>query len=82
MSPMYPLTIVNTASVTSLVRMTLYHHSISVYPTQVATNEGVATLGGKARDTAARNLVTQPVTAVHGVQGVKTETAVEEAKSR
>ena len=82
MSVMHPLAIVNAASITSLVRMTLYHHSISVYPTQVATNEGVATLGGNVLDAATRNLVTQPVSDVHGVQGVKTERAIEEAKSR
>ena len=82
MSVMHPLAIVNAASVTSLVRMTPYHHSTSVHPAQVETHEGVATLGRKARDAATRNLVTQPVTAVHGVQGVKTEMTIEEAKGR
>ena len=68
MSDMFPLAIVNTASITSLVRMTLYHHSIGVYPTQVETNEGAATLGGKTRDAAARGLVTQPMSDIPGVR--------------
>lgn len=49
MSAMHPLAIIDTASITSLVRTTLYHHSISVHHTQVEMNEGVAALGGMAR---------------------------------
>jgi hypothetical protein len=56
---MYPLAIIDTASITSLVRTTLYHRSISVRHTKVEMNEGVATLGGEevngvAHDVAAR----------------------------
>ena len=43
---MYPLAIIDTASITSLVRTTLYHRSISVHHTKVTMNEGVAALGG------------------------------------
>lgn len=57
MRAMYPLAIVNTASITSLVRMTLYHHSISVYHARVETGEDMAVLGGKARNAAAENPV-------------------------
>jgi hypothetical protein len=60
MSVMHPLAIVNTASIISLVRMTRYYHSIGVYHTTVERNEGVAALGGKARNAAAENPVTQP----------------------
>ena len=82
MSVMYPLAIVNAASITSLVRMTLYHHSISVCHTKVATNEDVATLGGKARSTAAENPVTQLLSDIPGARTVKKQMAVEEAKSK
>jgi hypothetical protein len=54
-SVIHPLAIVNAASITSLVRMTLYHHSISVYHTKVERNEGVAALGEKARNAAAES---------------------------
>ena len=46
MSTVYPLAIIDTASITSLVRTTLYHRSIHVHHTQVEMNEGVAALGG------------------------------------
>lgn len=45
MSTVYPLAIINTASITSLVRTTLYHRSISVRHTQVEMNGGVVALG-------------------------------------
>jgi hypothetical protein len=65
---MYPLAIVNTASITSLVRMTLYHHSISVYHARVETGEDMAVLGGKARNAAAENLVGPLVNDIPGVR--------------
>jgi len=43
MSTVYPLAIINTASITSLVRMTPYD---PVYHARIETNEGVAALGG------------------------------------
>ena len=52
MSAIHPLVIVNTASISSLVRITLYHHSISVYHNQVETNEAMAALREKARNVA------------------------------
>ena len=82
MSVMYPLAIVNTASITSLVRMTLYHHSISACHTKVETNEDVAALRGKARSTTAENPVTRLVSDVPGVRTVKNQMAVEDDKSK
>jgi len=82
MSVMYPLAIVSTSSVTSLVRMTLYHHSISVYPAKVATNGDVAALGGNSRNAAKENPVTQLASDIPGVRTVKNPMAVEEAKSK
>jgi len=43
---MYPLAIIDTASITSLVRMTQYHH---VHHTAIETSEGVAVLVGDIR---------------------------------
>lgn len=57
MSARYPLAIVNAASLTSLVRMTLYHHSIRVCHARAETDEDMAVLGGKARNAAAENPV-------------------------
>jgi hypothetical protein len=71
MSVMYPLAIVNTASITSLVRMTLYHHSISVCHTKIETNEGVTALSGKAGSTAAEDPGTQLVSDLPSVRIVK-----------
>jgi osmotically-inducible protein OsmY len=82
MSVLYPLAIVNTASITSLVKMAMYHRSISFLHTQVETNEGVVMLEGKARNTAEKDLVTQPVSDLHGVRSLKCQMAIEEAKSK
>lgn len=43
MSAMYPLAIINPASITSLVRMTPYD---PVYHAKIDTTEGMAALGG------------------------------------
>jgi hypothetical protein len=73
MTAMHPLAIVNTASITSLVRMTLYHHSISVYNARVAASEDVAVLGGKVRNAAAENPVTQLVGDIPGGRSPKNQ---------
>ncbi len=70
MGVMHPLAIVNTTSITSLVRMTLYHHSISVYHATVERNQGMAVLGGTARNAAAENPV-GPL--VHDIPGAEQE---------
>jgi hypothetical protein len=82
MSVLYPLAIVNTASITSLVRMTLYHHSISVCHTKVEINEDAAALRAEARNTATENPVTRLVSDIPGVRTVKDQMAVEEDKSK
>jgi hypothetical protein len=72
MGVMYPLAIVNTASITSLVRTTLYQHSIRVYPTTTERNEGALALAGKAPSAAAEFVGDNP-----GVRTVKDQMAIE-----
>ena len=48
---------VDDASITALVKMTLlYHRSTSALDTTVKTNDGVVTLGGKAKNAADKDL--------------------------
>ena len=68
MSAMYPLAIGNVASITSLVRMTLYHRSIVVYHATVERNEGVAVSGAAARNAAAENRVSPLSNDIPGVR--------------
>ncbi len=68
MGVMHPLAIVNTTSITSLVRMTLYHHSISVYHARVETDEDMAVFGGQARNAIAENPVLPLVSDIRGVR--------------
>ena len=83
MCVMYPLAVVDAAFITTQVKMTwLYYHSMSVFHTQVETNEGVVTLEGKARNAAEKDLVTRLVSDVHGVRSVKNQMAIEEAKGQ
>jgi osmotically-inducible protein OsmY len=76
MSVMYPLAIVNTASITSLVRMTLYQHPLSVYHTKVEMNEGMAALGEKAQSAAVENTATRLMSDIPGVLSVKNQMAM------
>jgi hypothetical protein len=55
MGVMHSLAIVNAASVTSLVRMTLYHHSISVYHARAETDEDMAVFGWKGPERRCRD---------------------------
>ena len=82
MSVTYPLAIVDPASITSLVSMTLYHHSASACHTRTETNEGVTTLGGKADSAAVEDPGARLVSDLLGVQAVENQMAVEEAKSK
>ena len=82
MSVMYPLAIIDTACSTSLVRMTLYHHSTIAFPTKAETNEGITALGGKADSDAAEDPVTRLGGDIPGVRTVTNQMAVEEAKSK
>jgi len=64
----YPLAIVTTASITSLVRMTLYHHSISLYHARAEMDEDMAVLGAKARNAIAENPVLPLVSGIPGAR--------------
>ena len=68
MSAIYPLAIGNVASITSLVRTTLYHRSIVVYHATVERNEGVVVSGGMARNAAAENPVSPLLNDIPGVR--------------
>jgi osmotically-inducible protein OsmY len=62
---------IDDASITAQVKMTLLsHRSTGVLRTKVETNDGVVTLGGKARNSAEKDLVTKLVSDVHGVKSV------------
>ena len=82
MSLSYPLMIVYAAAITNLVKITLCHHSVSVYPPQVETNQGVVTVEGKARSAEEKDLITQLVSNVHGVTTVQNRMCIEKPKSR
>jgi hyperosmotically inducible protein len=72
---------IDDASITAQVKMTLLsHRSTGVLRTKVETNEGVVTLGGKARNAAEKDLVTKLVTDIHGVKSVVNNMAIEEPK--
>ena len=68
MSAIYPLAIGNVASITSLVRTTLYHRSIVVYHATVERNEGVAVSGAASRSAAAENPVGSLSNDIRGVR--------------
>ena len=72
---------IDDASITAQVKMTLLsHRSTGVLRTKVETNDGVVTLGGKARNAAEKDLVTKLVEDVHGVKSVVNNMTIEEAK--
>ena len=69
---------IDDASITALVKMTLlYHRSTSALHTTVATKRGVVTLGGKAKNTAEKDLATKLVNDVKGVKSVKNRMTIE-----
>ncbi len=62
---------IDDASITAQVKMALMsHRSTSVLNTQVETNEGVVTLGGKARNGSEKALVSKLVADIIGVKSV------------
>jgi hypothetical protein len=81
MSTVYPLAVIDAASITHLATTTLCHYSISLCPTTVEGNKGTMTLVGKARDAAAKDLITllAAASAARGVQS--TRGAIEGPKS-
>ena len=63
---------IDDASITAQVKLTLlFHRSTSALNTTVATKRGVATVGGKARNAAEKDLVTKLVNDLNGVKSVK-----------
>ncbi len=62
---------IDDASITAQVKMALMsHRSTSASNTKVVTNEGIVTLGGKARNGAEKDLVTKLVADIIGVKSV------------
>ena len=67
---------IDDASITAQVKMALlFHRSTSVLKTTVTTKNGVVSLGGKARNTAEKDLVTKLVEDIEGVRSVKNQMA-------
>lgn len=74
---------IDDASITALVKMTLlYHRSTSALNTTVATNGGVVTVGGKAKNAAEKDLVTKYVQDVRGVNEVVNTMTIEATPSK
>ena len=62
---------IDDASITAQVKMTLLtHRSTSMLKTKVETKDGVVTLSGLAKNGAEKDLVTQLVNDIHGVNSV------------
>jgi osmotically-inducible protein OsmY len=69
---------IDDASITAQVNMTLLNHrSTSVLNTKVNTKRGVVTVGGKAKNTAEKDLVTKLVNDINGVKTVKNRMIIE-----
>jgi osmotically-inducible protein OsmY len=69
---------IDDASITAQVKMALLlHRSTSALSTTVATKHGVVTVGGKAKNTAEKDLVTKLVDDVNGVKSVKNRMTTE-----
>jgi osmotically-inducible protein OsmY len=69
---------IDDASITAQVNMTLLNHrSTSVLNTRVKTKSGVVTVGGKASNTAEKELVTKLVIDINGVKAVKNRMTIE-----
>lgn len=62
---------IDDASITAQVKMALLlHHSTSAITTSITTKLGVVTVGGKAKNTAEKKLVTKLVSDIAGVKSV------------
>jgi hyperosmotically inducible periplasmic protein len=69
---------IDDASITAQVKMTLMMHgSTGVLRTSVTTNNGVVSVGGKARNEAEKDLVTKLTEDVQGVSGVINKMTIE-----
>jgi hyperosmotically inducible protein len=73
---------IDDASITAQVKATLLsHRSTGVLRTKVETNNGVVTLGGQARNSAEKDLVTKLVTDINGVKSVVNNMTIEATAS-
>ena len=69
---------IDDASITAQVNMSLLNHrSTSVINTTVKTKRGVVTVGGKAKNTAEKDLVTKLVADINGVKSVRNRMTIE-----
>ena len=69
---------IDDASIIAQVKMTLLsHRSTSALNTKVKTNNGVVTLGGKAKNAAEKELATKFVNDVKGVKSVNNQMTIE-----
>ena len=69
---------VDDASISAQVNMSLLNHrSTSILTTTVKTKRGVVTVGGKARNSAEKDLVTKLVADINGVKGVRNRMTIE-----
>jgi osmotically-inducible protein OsmY len=74
---------IDDASVTAQVKAALVsHRSTGVLRTKVETNNGVVTLGGQARNSAEKDLVTKLVTEINGVKSVVNNMTIEATVSQ
>jgi len=74
---------IDDASITAQVKMALlFHRSTSTLNTEVKTDNGVVMLNGKARNAAERDLVTQLVTDIKGVNGVVNNMTIDQSLSK
>ncbi len=73
---------IDDASITAQIKTALlFHRSTSARNTQVETKEGIVTLGGTARSSAAKALVAKLVTDIDGVRRVVNNMTIENAFS-
>lgn len=74
---------IDDASITAQVKMALlFHRSTSALNTSVTTENGVVLLSGQAGNEAEKELVTEIVADIQGVQGVVNNMRVEKTKTR
>lgn len=63
--------VIDDASITAQVKIALLtHRSTSAVKTSVTTKDGIVTLGGTAKNTAEKDLVTKLVSDIHGVNSI------------